>query len=72
LQTELTSRRPVRADLLILSLAPIFLDVGFLQVAISAWLPTVGISPFQVGLLITAQGVMVVLSSLPLGVLSDI
>jgi MFS family permease len=65
-------RRPVRADLLILSLAPIFLDVGFLQVVISAWLPTIGFSPFGVGLLIAVQGVMVVVSSLPLGVISDI
>lgn len=61
-----------RANLLILALSPIFLDVGFLQVVISAWLPTVGITPFQVGLLITVAGALVVVSSIPLGILSDI
>lgn len=61
-----------KANLLILALAPTFLDVGFLQVVISAWLPTIGISALQVGLLITVQGVLVVASSIPLGILSDI
>ena len=39
---------------------------------ISAWLPTIGFTPFQVGLLITVQGALVVVSSIPLGILSDI
>jgi MFS family permease len=51
---------------------PIFLGVGFLAVVISAWFPTVGFTPLQVGLLITVQGVFVVVSSVPLGIISDI
>lgn len=39
---------------------------------ISAWLPTVGFSPFQVGLLITAQGALAVVTSIPLGIVSDV
>ena len=63
-----------KAILLIVSLAPIFLDVGFLQVVISAWLPApeVGFTPFQVSVLITVQGVLAVLSAIPLGILSDV
>ncbi|MDG6991586.1 MAG: MFS transporter, partial [Nitrososphaerota archaeon] len=61
-----------KALLLIVSLAPVFLAVGFLQVVISAWLPTVGFSPFQVGLLITAQGALAVVTSIPLGIVSDV
>lgn len=57
---------------MILALAPIFLDVGFLQVVITAWLPTVGITPFQVGVLLTVQGILAVASSIPLGIASDI
>lgn len=63
---------PRKATLLILALGPIFLDVGFLQVVISAWLPTVGFSPFDVGLLITVQGAMAVVCSIPLGIVSDV
>lgn len=61
-----------KANLLILAFAPIFLAQGFLQVMISAWLPTVGIPPLQVGLLVTIQGGLAVASSIPIGVASDI
>lgn len=57
---------------MILALAPTFIGVGFLQIVIPAWLPTIGITPFQVGLLITIQGALVVVSSVPLGIVSDI
>jgi len=61
-----------KAVFIIISLAPVFLAVGFLQVVISAWLPSIGFTPFQVGLLITVQGAMAVLSAIPLGIVSDV
>jgi MFS family permease len=61
-----------KANFLIVALAPIFLGVGFLQVVIAAWLPTIGFTPFEVGILITIQGIMVVVSAIPLGIVSDI
>jgi MFS family permease len=67
-----TSSSSRKAILIIVSLAPVFLAVGFLQVVISAWLPTVGFTPFQVGLLITVQGALAVLSAIPLGIASDV
>jgi MFS family permease len=67
-----TGRDSRKARLLILSLAPIFLGVGFLQVAITAWLPTVGFSAFEVSLLVALQGLLAVASSIPLGIVSDI
>jgi MFS family permease len=66
------ARGTARANLLILSLVPTFLDVGFLAVVISAWFPTAGFTPLQVGLLITVQGAFVVVSSIPLGIVSDV
>jgi MFS family permease len=63
-----------KATLVILSLAPMFLDVGFLQIVISAWLPSpaVGFTPLQVGILITIQGALAIVSSIPLGIVSDV
>jgi len=61
-----------KATLIIFSLAPIFLDVGFLQVVISAWFPTIGFTPLQVGILITVQGALAVVCAIPLGIVSDI
>ena len=61
-----------RATLLVVSLVPIFLAVGFLQVVMSVWFLTVGFSAFQIGLLITAQSALVILSSIPLGIASDV
>jgi MFS family permease len=72
ISTSLPPGSNTKANLLILALAPNFIDVGFLLVVISAWLPTVGLTPFQVGLLITIQGALVVVSSIPLGIASDI
>jgi len=71
--TETESHQGYRkASLIVIVLAPTFLDVGFLQVVISAWLPSIGYSAFQVGLLITVQGALAVASSVPLGIVSDI
>jgi MFS family permease len=60
-----------KASFLVLSLAPLFLAFGFLQVAISAWLPTVGFTPFQVGVIITVEAAFEVVLSIPLGIASD-
>jgi predicted MFS family arabinose efflux permease len=58
--------------MLILSFVPIFLGLGFLQIVLGAWLVTVGFTAVQAGLLISAQGIAVVLTSIPLGIVSDI
>src|SRR5439155_865313 len=60
------------AKLLILSFVPIFLGLGFLYIVLGAWLVTVGFTAVQAGLLISAQGIAVVLTSIPLGIISDI
>src|SRR5438270_13856241 len=58
--------------MLILSFVPVFLGLGFLQIVLGAWLVTVGFTAVQAGLLISAQGIAVVLTSIPLGIISDI
>src|SRR6266571_5009948 len=58
--------------MLILSFVPIFLGLGFLYIVLGAWLVTVGFTAVQAGLLISAQGIAVVLTSIPLGIISDI
>jgi MFS family permease len=68
-----TSRQGYRkASLIVLVLTPTFLDIGFLQVVITAWLPTIGYTALQVGLLITVQGILAVALAIPLGIVSDI
>src|SRR5207237_5864661 len=63
---------PPTATMLILSFVPVFLGLGFLQIVLGAWLVTVGFTAVQAGLLISAQGIAVVLTSIPLGIISDI
>src|SRR5256885_3299433 len=63
---------PPTAKLLILSFVPIFLGLGFLYIVLGARLVTVGFTAVQAGLLISAQGIAVVLTSIPLGIISDI
>src|SRR6266702_2762128 len=63
---------PPTATMLILSFVPIFLGLGFLYIVLGAWLATVGFTAVQAGLLISAQGIAVVLTSIPLGIISDI
>ena len=58
--------------MLILSFVPVFLGVGFLQIVLGAWFVTVGFTAEQAGILISAQGIAVVLTSIPLGIISDI
>jgi len=65
-------RVPAKASLLILSLAPLFLAIGFIQIVLGAWLVTVGFSAVQAGALISAQGIATILSAVPLGVVSDV
>jgi MFS family permease len=62
----------MKVNLLVLSLGPTFLAVGFLQVILTAWLPSVGFTSLQVGLLVTIQGVFAILTAIPAGILSDI
>src|SRR5437660_12008154 len=63
---------PARVSLLILSFAPQFLAVGFIQIVLGAWLVTVGFTAVQAGALISAQGIATILTSIPLGIISDI
>lgn len=57
---------------MILSFAPVFLAVGFIQIVIGAWLVTVGFTAVQAGTLISAQGVSTILAAIPLGIVSDV
>jgi MFS family permease len=63
---------PAKVSLLILSFAPIFLAIGFVQIVLGAWLVTVGFTAVQAGALISAQGIATILSAIPLGIVSDI
>src|SRR5207249_12171251 len=58
--------------MLILSFVPVFLGLGFLYIVLGAWIVTVGFTAEQAGLLIAAQGIAVVLTSIPLGIVSDV
>jgi len=62
---------PPRVSLLILSFAPLFLAVGFIQIVLGAWLVTVGFTAVQAGALISAQGIATILAAVPLGIVSD-
>jgi MFS family permease len=62
---------PAKVSLLILSFAPLFLAVGFIQIVLGAWLVTVGFSAVQAGALISAQGIATILAAIPLGIASD-
>ena len=57
---------------LIISFVPIFLAIGFLQIVLGAWLVTAGFTALQAGTLISVQGVLVIVTSIPLGIISDI
>ena len=72
LANQETSSIPPTAKMLILSFVPVFLGLGFLQIVLGAWLVTVGFTAIQAGLLISAQGIAVVLTSIPLGIISDV
>lgn len=63
---------PSKVSLLILSLAPLFLAVGFIQIVVGAWLVTVGFTAVQAGALISTQGVATILAAIPLGIVSDV
>jgi MFS family permease len=63
---------PAKVSLLILSFAPIFLAIGFIQIVLGAWLVTVGFTVVQAGALISAQGIATILSAVPLGIASDV
>jgi len=58
--------------MLILSFVPVFLGLGFLYIVLGAWIVTVGFTAEQAGLLIATQGIAVVLTSIPLGIVSDV
>ncbi|OPY34485.1 MAG: putative 3-hydroxyphenylpropionic transporter MhpT [Methanomassiliicoccales archaeon PtaU1.Bin124] len=62
---------PSRVKWLILLTAFQAIGYGFLTTAISAYLPMLGVSSDQVGLIIGASGVAMILTAIPFGVLSD-
>ncbi|MBI3841044.1 MAG: MFS transporter [Thaumarchaeota archaeon] len=62
---------PWRIALLVLSFAPLFLALGFLQIVISVWFVTAGFTVAQAGTIIAVQGLVLILVSIPLGILSD-
>jgi MFS family permease len=70
--TQRVTPVPARVSLLILSLAPVFLAVGFIQIMLGAWLVTVGFTAVQAGALISAQGIATILAAVPLGIVSDV
>jgi len=57
---------------MILAFIPMFLGVGFLQIVLGASVVTVGFAPAQAGVLIAVQGLAVVITSIPLGIVSDV
>jgi len=63
---------PTHASLLIISLAPLFVAIGFIQIVLGAWLVTVGFTAFQAGALISVQGIATILAAVPLGIVSDV
>ena len=52
-------------------MVPTFLAFGFLQIVIGAWLVTVGFTAVQAGALISVQGLATMVTSIPLGIVSD-
>ena len=69
--TQRVTPVPARVSLLILSFAPLFLALGFIQIVLGAWLVTVGFTAVQAGALISAQGVATIVAAVPLGIVSD-
>src|SRR5438105_4889899 len=67
-----TSPIPPEAPMLLPFFVPIFLGLGFPYIVLRAWLVTFGFTAGPAGLLISAQGIAVVLTSIPLGIISDI
>ena len=63
---------PRTVIILVLSFVPLFLGIGFLQIVLGAWLVTVNFTAEQAGALISAQGLAVILMSIPLGIVSDV
>ena len=62
---------PRNVKLLIILTAFQAIGYGYLTTAISAYLPMLGVSSGQVGLIIGASGVAMILSAIPFGLLSD-
>ncbi len=66
-----TTPLPRNVLLLVISFIPLFLDLSFLQIVISVWFVTIGFSSVQVGTLLAVQGLVLILASVPLGIVSD-
>jgi MFS family permease len=63
---------PRAVSALVLSFVPLFLGIGFLQIVLGAWLVTVGFTAEQAGALISIEGVTMIVTSVPLGIVSDV
>ena len=57
---------------LILSFIPLFVGGGLLLIILGAWLVTVGFTAGQAGGLIAVEGLSMILTSIPLGIVSDV
>lgn len=64
-----TVPRPVKS--LIFALGPSNVAVGFILIYVPAYLPEINFSAAQVGLLIGLEGIVMIISAIPFGVLSD-
>ena len=62
---------PPKVRRLILFGAPTNVAGGFFFVVVSAYLPEVGLGPEVVGTILGVSGLMMVLSAIPLGIVSD-
>jgi MFS family permease len=65
------SRIPGNVKWLVCLILPSAVVYGYLLVLISAYLPEIGLTPGDVGLIIGATGATFVISAIPLGMLSD-
>lgn len=62
---------PLRVTRLIVLTSPISLSTGYMIVFVTAYLPQIGIGPEAIGLMLGANGFAMILSAIPLGLLSD-
>ncbi|MEK6988534.1 MAG: MFS transporter [Candidatus Thermoplasmatota archaeon] len=68
---RLISAIPTRVRRLIVLTSPISLSTGYMFVFVTAYLPQIGIGSAAIGLMLGANGFAMILSAIPLGLLSD-
>lgn len=62
---------PSEVKLLVFSVSPNGLTVGYFMVYLTGYLPSVNVSASLVGTLVAIEGIMLVFAGIPLGILSD-